>query len=79
MNDQKLLNSLMDFSDLRRKNDDFQLHTSKQNEEDYNVTADEAIMKSFKELREKLKLSIKENNNLKEDIKVQNIKTKQSQ
>ena len=63
-----MLKELADFTELRRKPDDFNTTNSKQSTYVGNVELDlesnEMILKSFKDLREKMKGSQKDNQQL---------------
>jgi hypothetical protein len=63
---------LIDFSELRRKHEDYNTITSKNSNSsqgiDFDLDSNEQIMKSFKSLRDKLKASNRDNQKLREEI-----------
>lgn len=81
LGDERVFNGLADFSDLRRKNDDFNTISSKNTVPDYAAELDlennEKLMKSFKELREKLKAANRENQHLREEMNALQVELRQ--
>ena len=77
MNDRSALNSLMDFRDLTKQKATLKHVNSEETGEE--STDNELILRSFEELKKKLRIVQKDNALLKEEQKISGIRLRQNQ
>ena len=72
---------LFNFSELRRKTEEYNTISSKHSNScgiDFDIDSNEQIIKSFKELRDKLKIANKDNIALKDELKSMQVQFRQA-